>query len=104
MSDEPHLPGYSLEDDPHPHLHPSPPTQSPTIEQEGAAEPVPNVSDSTVTVVATTPPDDAQPQLLTQGQISVSPEPTEPPAFDEFSDPKIASLHAIFPGFDATIL
>lgn len=101
MSDEPHLPGYSLEDDPH--SHPSPPAQSPTIEQEGAVEPVPNVSDI-VTVVATTPPDDAQPQLLTQGHISASPEPAERPAVDEFADPKIASLHAIFPGFDATIL
>lgn len=101
MSDEPHLPGYSLEDDPHP--HPSPPTRSPTVEQEGAPEPVSTVSDS-VTVVATTPPNDAQPQLLTQAQISASPEPAEQPAFNEFADPKISSLHAIFPGFDAAIL
>ncbi|KAF8268603.1 hypothetical protein EI94DRAFT_1800237 [Lactarius quietus] len=102
MSDE-HLPGYSLEDDPHP--RPSPPTQSPAFESdpepEGAHEPVLNVSD---TVLSATPPDIAQPQPLTQEQISFSPEPTEQPAVDEFADPKIAQLHAIFPDFDAAIL
>jgi hypothetical protein len=90
-----HLPGYSLEDDPQP--HPLPPTESLTV------EPVPNVSD-TVVVTTTTPPDVAQPQPLTQEYISISPEPEELPAVDEFADPKIAQLHAIFPDFDAAIL
>lgn len=100
MSDETHLPGYSLEDETHPHT--SPPTQSPTVEPEGASEPVPNVSDTVV--AATTPPDVAQPQPITQQYISLSPEPAEQHAVDEFADPKIAQLHAIFPDFDAALL
>jgi hypothetical protein len=63
-----------------------------------------NASD---TVAATTPPDVAQPQPLTHYQqpSSVTPSPpAEQPAVDEFADPKIAALHAIFPDFDAAIL
>jgi len=72
------------------------------MEPEGSPEPVPNVSDTVV--ATTTPPDVAQPQLLTQEYISISPEPAELPAVDEFADPKIAQLHAMFPDFDAVIL
>ncbi|KAH9176812.1 hypothetical protein EDB89DRAFT_2065594 [Lactarius sanguifluus] len=99
MSDEPHLPGYSLDDDPQP--RPSPPVQSLTAEPDDAQEPVQNASDT----VATTPPPIAQPQSLTQQQsFTTQPVPEERPAVDEFADPKIASLHAIFPDFDAAIL
>src|ERR1700733_8901062 len=101
MSNEPNLPGYSLqdEDEPHPHLPPS--IQSPTAEPDDAQEPVLNAGD---TVAATTPlgPDVAQPQPLTEQHSSATPSsPTEQPAVDEFADPKIAPLHAIFPDFDA---
>lgn len=98
MSNEAHLPGYSLEDDPHPHILP------PTAESsDGAQQSVLNASD---TVAATTPPPVAQPQPLTQQRSSASPPLAAPeqPAVDEFADPKIASLHAIFPDFDAAIL
>ncbi|KAI9455471.1 hypothetical protein BJY52DRAFT_1280236 [Lactarius psammicola] len=102
MSNEPHLPGYSLDDDPHP--HPPPPIQSPTAEPDDAQELVLSAGD---TVAATTPPPAAQPQpqLLTQQESSATPPaPAEQPAIDEFADPKIAPLHAIFPDFDAAIL
>lgn len=104
MSNEPHLPGYSLEDEPHPHT--PPPIQSPTTEPDGAQEPVPNASDN---VTAATPSDIAQPQpttpWLTQQHSSATPSPpAEQIALDEFADPKIAALHAIFPDFDAAIL
>ena len=99
MSNDAHLPGYSLEDDTQPHL-----TESLTVETEGSPEPVPNVSDTVVATTTTTPPDVAQPQPSTQEYISISPEPAEHPAVDEFADPKIAQLHAIFPDFDAAIL
>lgn len=104
MSDEPHLPGYSLDDDPQP--RPSPPIQSLTAsaEPDDAQEPLPNPSD-TVVATATTPPPIAQPQSLTQQQsFTTQPAPEERPAVDEFADPKIAPLHAIFPDFDAAIL
>ncbi|KAH9058769.1 hypothetical protein EDB87DRAFT_1832410 [Lactarius vividus] len=101
MSNEPHLPGYSLDDDPQ--LHPSPPIQSPTAEPDDVQEPVLNASD-TVVATATTPPI-TQPQSLTQQQsLTTQPAPEERPPVDEFADPKIAPLHAIFPDFDAAIL
>ncbi len=100
MSNEPHLPGYSLDDDPHPHS--PPPIQSPTAEPDVAQELVLSASD---TVTATTPPPAVQPQSLTQQQSPATPPaPEVQPAVDEFADPKIASLHAIFPDFDAAIL
>ncbi|KAI9442567.1 hypothetical protein H4582DRAFT_1929203, partial [Lactarius indigo] len=103
MSNEPHLPGYSLEDDPHP--GPSPPRAT-TVEDwvdDDVQEPVLNSSD-TVVATATTPPP-TQPQSLTQQQtLSTPPTLEEQPAVDEFADPKIAPLHAIFPDFDAAIL
>ncbi|KAH9083936.1 hypothetical protein EDB83DRAFT_2332291 [Lactarius deliciosus] len=102
MSDEPHLPGYSLEDDLQPRH--SPPIQSLTAEPDDTQEPVQNASD-TVVATATTPPPIAQPQSLTQQQsFTTQPAPEERPAVDEFADPKIAPLHAIFPDFDAAIL
>ncbi|KAH8995768.1 hypothetical protein EDB92DRAFT_1846032, partial [Lactarius akahatsu] len=104
MSNEPHLPGYSLDDDPQP--RPSPPIQSLTAsaEPDDAQEPLLNASD-TVVATATTPPPIAQPQSLTQQQsFTTQPAPEERPAVDEFADPKIAPLHAIFPDFDAAIL
>ncbi len=92
MSKE-HLPGYNLDDDP-----PTPPTQSPTAEPGGTQQPTLNASD-TFPAVTTPPP---EPPLVTQhDHDSVTP---SVPTADEFSDPKIASLHAIFPDFDATIL
>jgi hypothetical protein len=102
QSHETHLPGYSLEDELH--RHPTPPIQSPTAEPDDVQEPVLNTSDD---AAATTPPDIAQPQPLTQWPQHIPTTPSSPgdqPAVDEFADPKIAPLHAIFPDFDAAIL
>ena len=102
MSNDPHLPGYSLEDE----LDPHPPSsiQSPTAEPDDVQEAALNASDN---VADTTPPDIAQPQPRTpwRQHTSTTPSPiTQQPVVDEFADPKIAPLHAIFPDFDAGLL
>ncbi|KAI0268845.1 hypothetical protein BC834DRAFT_968262 [Gloeopeniophorella convolvens] len=84
-----HPPGYSLDDDDDDDVPASPPHAPAQAEPAPAPAPAP-------LPVPTPPPSDPQ-------HAATPPPPTTPPP-DEFADPKIASLHAIFPDFDAAIL
>jgi hypothetical protein len=109
MSDEPHLPGYKVDDDPT--LEPDGPddvvlvassaatasSQSPQVSiQSSPVQVLQSQADERTDATATA----ATPIASTPPILSLS----ERTAVDEFSDPKIASLHAIFPDYDAALL
>ncbi|KAI9507468.1 hypothetical protein F5148DRAFT_1285174 [Russula earlei] len=112
MSSEPHLPGYSIDDDDD--TSNDPPTAEP--EHEGNLVPVTTAGgdDDVPSAAATTAatqslPAWTQPTRTLSSQWSeraadTTPTAPERPAVDEFADPKIAQLHAIFPDYDAGIL
>jgi hypothetical protein len=113
MSNEQHLPGYSVEDD-YPHSESVLSSQHPTAESERADDPVfttsagdgdviPAPQSSTEPTPTTTSPQQQQQQFEDSATAATPPLPQRPPV-DEFADPKIAPLHAIFPDFDAAIL
>jgi hypothetical protein len=131
MSDEPHLPGYSVDDD---DPHGEPPTSEPESSDDvilvassaGARDAIRAVD---TTVSTTSQPVSTQPTPTPPGQqqaeerelrgtntastsvhttsattTATTPPLPERPAVDDFADPKIASLHAIFPDYDAALL
>jgi|SRR6266850_1948142 len=129
MSDEPHLPGYSVDDD---DPHGEPPISEPDSPDDvilvassaGARDAIAantTVSPSSQPVsTQPTPTPPAQQQAEERGlrdtntastnvpttsatTTATTPVP-EHPAVDDFADPKIASLHAIFPDYDAALL
>jgi hypothetical protein len=127
MSSEPQLPGYSVDDDTH---YDNDDTRNDivTAEPERADHPVSAASaGDALPVPSTTTVSSQSPSILTQLR-STSPSQQEQeeqrppaaaataaaatasatslpnPAVDEFADPKISQLHAIFPDFDAAIL
>jgi hypothetical protein len=117
MSDEQHLPGYNIDDDPHD--EPSSTSQSPAaVNLEHPADPVsvasaddatpspPAASTSPSSPVSTqpTPAPPSQQEEEEGGPTAPTLTPPRRPAVDEFADPKIAELHLIFPDYDAAIL
>jgi hypothetical protein len=136
MSSEPHLPGYSVDDDDDPHgesLTSEPDSADDVIlvaSSAGAGDAIraanTNVSPSAQPVSTQptpTPPSQQQTEerrdtitttitddvTTTTGTPLATSTATTPPlpeqsAVDDFADPKIASLHAIFPDYDAALL
>jgi hypothetical protein len=119
MSHEPHLPGYTVDDDDGPHGDP------PTFEPEGADDvvlvyssagvgdpvrsaPTTGSSPSPRASTQPTPVSPSQQQANEGGDATaantVTPTLPERPAVDDFADPKIAPLHVIFPDYDAALL
>lgn len=121
MSDEPHLPGYKVDDDPT--LEPDSPDDVVLVASSAATH---DTVRSEATTASSQSPQ-VQPTPISQSQQQQAEERTDatataatdttpitstPPtpslsertALDEFSDPKIASLHAIFPDYDAALL
>jgi hypothetical protein len=132
MSDEPHLPGYTVVDD-DPTLEPESPDDAVLVASSagaglGLGDAVPPVRPAATTVSSQTPQVSTQPtppvpqsqqrqaeertdttaaaatNITTVGSTAVTPSLPERPGVDEFADPKIASLHAIFPDYDAALL
>jgi len=127
MSSEPQLPGYSVDDDTH---YDNDDTRNDIVtpDPERADHPVSAASTgdavpSTTTVSSPTPPISTQPRSTPPSQLEQGEQSPPPPAaaaavavatasatslpnpaVDEFADPKISQLHAIFPDFDAAIL
>lgn len=123
MSSEPQLPGYSVDDDTH---YDNDDTRNDivTAEPERADHPV-SAASAGDAIPSTTVVSSPSPQISTQPR-STSPSQQEQEeqrspaaaaaaatagatslptaAVDEFADPKISQLHAIFPDFDAAIL
>lgn len=110
MSGEPQLPGYSIDDD---DTHDDNVTV--TAEPERADNPVlaASAGDAGASVATVSPPTplvatQPRPTLPSQqerGEERPTATTTPPiPAVDEFADPKISQLHAIFPDYDAAIL
>jgi hypothetical protein len=122
MSDKPQLPGYSVDDDTHDENDDTHHIDVVTAEPERLGDPVLSASAgdavaSTPTVSSSTPQDSIQfsstppnrqeavEEHLTAAITTVATPPTTPPLpVDEFADPKISGLHAIFPDYDAAIL
>jgi hypothetical protein len=122
MSDKPQLPGYSVDDDTHDDNDDAHHVDVVTAEPERPGDPVLSASvgdavASTATVSSPTPQDSTQfsstpPNQQEEGEehptaaTTTIATPTTPPPFpvDEFADPKISGLHAIFPDYDAAIL
>jgi hypothetical protein len=126
MSDQPQLPGYSVDDDTQDNndhaRHIDVVTR--TTHSEGAGDdPVSSASvgDAVPTYTATassptrqdstrprsTPPDQheaGEEEHPTATTIFAAPLTTPPLPIDEFADPKISALHTIFPDYDAAIL
>jgi len=120
MSGEPHLPGYSLDDDAT--LEPESPADAVLVASSaGAGDAVRPAATTTVSSqtpqvsTQSTPVPQSQQQqaeertdatanITTIGGTATTPSLSERPAVDEFADPKIASLHAIFPDYDAALL
>ena len=123
MSDKPQLPGYSVDDDTHDdnedahHIdvvtaepeHTGDPALSASIGDAvaptaTASSPTPQYS----TQFSSTPPNEQEEgeEYPTAAITTVAAPPTTPPPLpvDEFADPKISGLHAIFPDYDAAIL
>ena len=116
MSNDAQLPGYSVDDDTHDDNNDAH-IDNLATEPERADDPVLAASDrdavaSAVTVSSPTPLASTQSRLATRSQQEDGEEhPTaaaiplsESPAVDEFTDPKISQLHAIFPDYDAALL
>jgi hypothetical protein len=128
MSDEPHLPGYKVVDD-DPTLEPESPDDAVLVASSagaglGLGDPVrpaaTTVSSQTpqVSTQSTPVPQSQQRQAeertdtaataatntTTVGSTATTPSLSERSGVDEFADPKIASLHAIFPDYDAALL
>ena len=120
MPGEPQLPGYSVDDDTH-YDNDDTRYDIVTAEPERADHPVSDASAgdavaSTTTVSSPTPPISTQPRSTPPSQqeqgeqhppataAAASATSLPNPAVDEFADPKISQLHAIFPDFDAAIL
>ena len=123
-SDQPQLPGYNVDDDPHDdnddahHVDVVKPERldEPVVLSANAGDAAAAAS-STATVSSparqdstqssSTPPyqqeaEEEHPTAITSVDAAT---PTLPPRpVDEFADPKISGLHAIFPDYDATIL
>lgn len=120
MSNEPHLPGYNVDDDTHDdnddvtHIdvvtgHSEPPTELVSSTSDGDAITSTAVSSPTrqdSTQSRSTPPNqqEAEEERPTVDATPTTPPLPERPAVDEFADSKISGLHAIFPGYDAAIL
>lgn len=123
MSDEPHLPGYKLDDDDGPTLEPESPDDAVLVASSaGAADAVRPAATATATssqspqspTQSTPVPQSQQQQAEERTDATVNttaisgtattPSLSERTAVDEFADPKIASLHAIFPDYDAALL
>ena len=127
MSDEPHLPGYKVDDDPT--LEPESPDDVVLVASSAgdslglgdAVRPAATTVSSQTPQVSTQPTPVLQSQqrqaedrtdataaatinTTTVGGTAATPSLSERPGVDEFADPKIASLHAIFPDYDAAIL
>jgi len=118
MSDEPHLPGYKLDDDPP--LEPESPDDAVLVASSAgavrAAATTPAVSSqSPQSPTRSTPVPQSQQQQAEErtdatvnttaiSGTATTPSLSERTAVDEFADPKIASLHAIFPDYDAALL
>jgi hypothetical protein len=130
MSGEQHLPGYSIDDD---DPHGEPPTSEPDNEDAilvassaGAGDAI-RAAGATVspssppvsTQPTPTPPSQQQPEewpisgsnetstnapTSSATAATITPSLPERPSVDDFADPKIASLHAIFPDYDAALL
>jgi hypothetical protein len=123
MSDEPHLPGYSVDDD-DPHGEPqisepeSPDDVILVASSAGAGDPIraenTTLSPSSQPVSTPTPPEQQQAEerglrgtntaSTSAPAAATTPPLPERPAVDDFADPKVASLHAIFPDYDAALL
>ena len=133
MSDEPHLPGYRVDDDDD--LHDEPPIFEPESPDDvilvassaGAGDAI-RAANTTVspssqpvsTQPTPTPPGQQQaeerglqgtnttstnaPTTAATTTAATTPPLPERSAVDDFADPKIASLHAIFPDYDAALL
>ena len=124
MSDKPQLPGYSVDDDTHDdnddahHIdvvtaepeHPGDPVLSASagdavVSTATISSPTPSPQDSTQS--SSTPPNQQEEgeEHPTVAIPTIAATPTTPPLpVDEFADPKISGLHAIFPDYDAAIL
>jgi hypothetical protein len=123
MSDQPQLPGYSVDDDdPHSDNDDAHHIDVVTAEPERPGDPALSASAgdvvaSAATVSSPTRQDSTQsnstpPNWQEAGEehspatiTTLADTPTQPPRpIDEFADPKISGLHSIFPGYDAAIL
>jgi hypothetical protein len=118
MSDKPQLPGYSVDDDiddTHDDNDDARHIDVVTAEPERPGGPVLSASAgdavaSTATVSSPTRQDSTQSNSTPPNQQEPDEEhptatrTTSPLPIDEFADPKIAELHAIFPDYDAAIL
>ena len=120
MSDQPQLPGYSVDDDTHDDNDDTHHIDVATTEPERPADPVLSASaDDAVASTATatvspptrqestqsspTPPN--QQEAEEEEHLTAAATLTTPPLpVDEFADPKISGLHAVFPDYDAAIL
>jgi len=134
MSDKPQLPGYSVDDDDDIHdvndegdTHTDAVTAEPERPLAGDLVSFASAGDataSTAVVSSPTPQDSTQQSrpappnqqeagdeqhptaaiTTVAGTTPTTPPLPERPAVDEFADPKISGLHAIFPDYDAAIL
>ena len=124
MSDEPHLPGYKVDDDPT--LEPDSPNDMVLVASSaGTGDTVRSEATTTssqspqVSIQSTPVPQSQQQQAEERTDVTAtaatdttsitSTAPTlslseRTASVDEFADPKIASLHAIFPDYDAALL
>jgi hypothetical protein len=115
MPNDSHLPGYSVDDD----APDDPPTTEPAERQGvplsavtvsvGAGDALSSAALATtvtspVSVSQSTPTPPDQQGEGQEDPAATTPSLPERPAVDEFADPKISSLHAIFPHFDAALL
>jgi hypothetical protein len=117
MSGEPQLPGYSVDDDTHDDNDDAP-NDTVTAEPERADDPVlaatagdavaseATVSSPTPLISTQSSPTPPSQQEEGEDPLTAAAATTTPPfpALDEFADPKISQLHAIFPDYDAAIL
>jgi hypothetical protein len=117
MSGEPQLPGYSVDDDDDTHddnAHNDAVTaESERADDSALAASAGDAGASAATVSSPTPlvSTQSRPTLPSEqeegeGHPTATDAATTPPvpAVDEFADPKISQLHAIFPDYDAAIL
>jgi hypothetical protein len=123
MSDRPQLPGYSIDDDiddTHDDNDDAGHVDVATAEPERPGDLVLSASTgdavaSTATVSSPTPQGSTQSDSTPPNQqeadeehptaaLTTAARTTSPLPIDEFADPKISELHAIFPDYDAAIL
>ncbi len=117
MSNEPQLLGYSVDEDTHDDkdnddalsngaLTAGPERADSVGDAITSAPIVPSPTPLDSTRSSQTPPsqqEEGEHLVDTQATPTTPPLPERPPV-DEFADPKISGLHAIFPDFDAAIL